>query len=303
MRLNGSSPEASRRKSGGSRSSSRALLLGNETSTCSVANSRKVQVKTGEAGEDGARRTSTDEEGRLLAFGVGPLVGGSAVKDSRRCAWLAVVALLLCAWMAGCHRGHAAPSPDLAEPTVVVRQESEALLLTWIDDKGDFHVEPRVAHGPMMGRDAVRVVDPSRDDSAHPDSVFVVDLRQIRPDGTYPVRNMARADFEAMAVARREKTGPTLASARSVSESPLPGWTRRRPARRSESHGLSLSFTALNGGRCVPRGGPIPEAQGNSLRRQGHREGPGRRQARCNRSSRKAGSMRDPSSSSTSEAN
>jgi glutaredoxin len=131
----------------------------------------------------------------------------------RRCAWLAVVALFLCAWTAACHRGHAAPSPDLAEPTVVVRQESDALLLTWIDDKGDFHVETRVADVPMMGRDAVRVVDPSRDDSAHPDSVFVVDLRQIRPDGTYPVRNMARADFEAMAVARREKTGPTLASA------------------------------------------------------------------------------------------
>jgi glutaredoxin len=59
----------------------------------------------------------------------------------------------------------------------------------------------------------VRVVDPSRDESSHPDSVFVVDLRQTRADGTYPVRTMTRTDFEAMAVARREKTGPTLASA------------------------------------------------------------------------------------------
>ena len=131
----------------------------------------------------------------------------------RRHAGLCVAALLLSLGVVACRRGHAAPSADPAEPTVVVRPESDGLLLTWIDDKGDFHVETRVADVPMMGRDAVRVVDPNRDESAHPDSVFVVDLRQSRADGSYPVRSMTRTDFEAMAVARREKTGPTLASA------------------------------------------------------------------------------------------
>jgi glutaredoxin len=131
----------------------------------------------------------------------------------RRHAGLCVAALLLSLGMVACRRGHAAPNPDPVEPTVVVRPESDGLLLTWIDDKGDFHVETRVADVPMMGRDAVRVVDPNRDESAHPDSVFVVDLRQSRADGSYPVRSMTRTDFEAMAVARREKTGPTLASA------------------------------------------------------------------------------------------
>jgi glutaredoxin len=130
----------------------------------------------------------------------------------RRHAGLCVAALLLSLGVA-CRRGHAPPSADPPEPTVVVRPESDGLMLTWIDDKGDFHVETRVADVPMMGRDAVRVVDPNRDEGAHPDSVFVVDLRQSRADGSYPVRSMTRTDFEAMAVARREKTGPTLASA------------------------------------------------------------------------------------------
>ena len=97
------------------------------------------------------------------------------------------------------------------EPTV--KDDSDAFLLTWIDDKGDFHVETRVTDVPMMGRDAVRVVDPANEDGSHADRVFVVDLRQIRADGTYPVRTMARADFDGIALARREKAGPTLAHA------------------------------------------------------------------------------------------
>ena len=132
---------------------------------------------------------------------------------SRRSVALAVAALLFCAAAVGCRRSHAAPAPDVTTATVVVRPESEGLLLTWIDDKGDFHIETRVADVPMTGRDSVRVVDPNRDDGAHPDSILVVDLRQPGGDGAYPVRTMTRAAFEAMAVARREKAGPTLASA------------------------------------------------------------------------------------------
>jgi glutaredoxin len=88
---------------------------------------------------------------------------------------------------------------------VVLKDDSEGLLLTWIDDKGDFHVETRVADVPLMGRDSVRVVDPNKDEGTHADRVFVADLRTVRP--------MTRVDFEGLALARREKTGPTLASA------------------------------------------------------------------------------------------
>lgn len=126
---------------------------------------------------------------------------------------MGVLLLVVCVAIGACHRSHASPTPDdLPVPSIVVTPESDGLLLTWIDDKGNFHVEARVADVPIMGRDAVRVEDPNHDDSAHPDLVTVVDLRQTRPDGTFPVRSMTRKDFEAMAVARREKAGPTLAN-------------------------------------------------------------------------------------------
>ena len=132
-----------------------------------------------------------------------------SLRLGRVCA--AALVVVLGAGSVGCHKSDASAAPPAA--TVVVRPESEGLLLTWIDDKGDFHVETKVDDVPMMGRDAVRVVDPAHEDTAHPDDVSVVDLRQAGPDGSYPVRTMTRTAFEAMAVARREKTGPTLASA------------------------------------------------------------------------------------------
>jgi glutaredoxin len=136
----------------------------------------------------------------------------------------ACVALLVVAGVA-CRRGHGsqgqpAAASDPAEPATVVKDDTEGLLLTWIDDKGDFHVETKVADVPLVGRDAVRVVDPAKDETASADRVAVVDLRQTRADGTYPVRWMTRADFEHMAVARREKTGPTLAQSAAP---PAPG--------------------------------------------------------------------------------
>lgn len=104
-------------------------------------------------------------------------------------------------------------SVDADTTSVVVKSDSEGFLLTWIDDKGDFHVETRVADVPLMGRDTVRVVDPDKDEGTHADRIFVADLRTAQADGTFPIHSMTRADFEALAVARREKNGPTLASA------------------------------------------------------------------------------------------
>ncbi|MGH7294966.1 MAG: glutaredoxin domain-containing protein, partial [Polyangiaceae bacterium] len=124
-----------------------------------------------------------------------------------------------------CKRAHGAGvSADGGDETsaIVVKQDSPGLLLTWIDDKGDFHVETSVAEVPMMGRDSVRVVDPTKDEGTHADRIFVADLRTARPDGTFPVRTMTRADFEAIAVARREKSGPTLASANPAEPPPGP---------------------------------------------------------------------------------
>jgi glutaredoxin len=122
-----------------------------------------------------------------------------------------VLAVLVAVCAAACKHPGPSPSASPDEPSTVVKPDSEGLLLTWIDDKGDFHVETRVGDVPMMGKDCVRVVDPNADPVAKGDRVVVADLRQANAAGAYPVRFMARADFEALAVARREKTGPTLA--------------------------------------------------------------------------------------------
>jgi glutaredoxin len=95
----------------------------------------------------------------------------------------------------------------------VVKDSTEGLLFAWIDDKGEFHIVEKTADVPIAGRDSVRVMDPTNYDTSHPDRVFVGDLRVAGPDGSYPVRMTTRDELDAIALARRGKNGPTLASA------------------------------------------------------------------------------------------
>ncbi len=115
--------------------------------------------------------------------------------------------------VASCHKkkdGGAATEDPSASASLVVKDSSEGFLFTWIDEKGDFHVEQKATDVPLIGRDAVRVVDPSREDGTHADRVFVADLRSAKPDGTYAVKLMARAEFDELAVARRKGKTATL---------------------------------------------------------------------------------------------
>src|SRR6185437_7417159 len=68
---------------------------------------------------------------------------------------------------------------------------------------------PKVAAVPEASRENVRVADPVKDPPKL-DDVFVTDLRTAGPDGHYPVKTMARPDFEKLAVDRRKATGKTL---------------------------------------------------------------------------------------------
>ncbi len=93
------------------------------------------------------------------------------------------------------------PTQDASPTPPVVTEASTDFLFTWIDEKGGGHVEQHVADVPVSARDAVRVADPNRDPPA--DQVWVADLRNAGPGGVYPVRTMKRAEWEAIAVARR----------------------------------------------------------------------------------------------------
>lgn len=121
--------------------------------------------------------------------------------------------------LVGCRKSSAggSESSDKAGPPEVT-DASENLLFTWIDEKGEFHVEQKVASVPASARDLVRVVDPEK--GAPPELVYLVDLRTAGPNGTYPVRTAPRDAFEKVAVERRAKSGKVLAAAPPSSAAP-----------------------------------------------------------------------------------
>ena len=129
--------------------------------------------------------------------------------------WLLVLLLTL---SFAC-KGKEAP-PTAAAPLPVVTDQSTDLLFTWIDDKGEFHVEQKAASVPVSARDVVRVADPVKDPPKL-DDVFVVDLRNAGPNGGYVVKTMSRPEFEKVAVERRKANGGVLSEHGAASA--LPG--------------------------------------------------------------------------------
>jgi len=118
--------------------------------------------------------------------------------------------LLFAVLWIGCGKGKKDPvGPDA--PPFVLKDDSQGLMLTWIDDKGEFHTEMNPKDVPLVGRDAVRVVDPTKDEGTHESKIFVADMRTAKPDGTYAIKSMTKAEYDQIAIARRQKHGPTLA--------------------------------------------------------------------------------------------
>jgi glutaredoxin len=125
-------------------------------------------------------------------------------------------ALLLIAALGGC--SHKAPddgtAPTAAKslPALTLKDDTPDLMLTWIDDKGDTHVELRPQDVPAAGRPLVRVVVSDREDGTH-DLFYVADLASKGEDGTYPTRTLRRHDWEAEIEKRRDaylaRTAPT----------------------------------------------------------------------------------------------
>jgi glutaredoxin len=111
---------------------------------------------------------------------------------------------------AACNRKGEVVAEAVAEPPVV-NDKTEGLQLTWIDEKGEFHIEQRVTDVPLVGRDVVRVrvLDPEHDVPTG-DRVFVADLRNPKTDGNYSVRAVPRSEFEDVAVKRRSKNGTAV---------------------------------------------------------------------------------------------
>jgi glutaredoxin len=135
--------------------------------------------------------------------------------------WLGVsAAIVLALGVAGGCRGKgghgdgddptgAAPSnADL--PKLSLRDDTPNLLLTWIDEKGDFHVVQKIADVPDKGKKEVRVVVTNREEGTGK-LVYVADLSRKNPDGSYPVNVMTRAAWDDKGASRRKERLEALA--------------------------------------------------------------------------------------------
>jgi len=122
------------------------------------------------------------------------------------------------------------PGDPAAPPAVVVApapfeltDETRDLLLTWIDEQGDFHVVQTLAEVPEVGRAQVRVVITSRDEGTG-QTVYVADLRNKDAQGRYPVTTMERAKWNELGADKRKVRMEELApKAPSVAEAAAAG--------------------------------------------------------------------------------
>ena len=129
-----------------------------------------------------------------------------------------LLVLALCLVVFGCK--HPAdpndPKPVSAEPKaaslppLTVKADSPNLLLTWIDDKGDFHVVQKPADVPVEGHKNVRVVQADKE-AGTGDLVYVANLDETAPDGSYRLKTLTRAQWDELGASRRKARLEALA--------------------------------------------------------------------------------------------
>lgn len=110
------------------------------------------------------------------------------------------------------------PDGELVEPPFAVRGEAEDLLLVWFDSEG-LHTAPNRSAIPEAHRECVRVDDLRLppEERLDPEFVYVADLRRPRDDGSYPVRKMTRAAFDA----RVEQAAPSALPSAEEGQEPV----------------------------------------------------------------------------------
>jgi glutaredoxin len=153
-------------------------------------------------------------------------------------------ALALCAGaLGGCKKKQPEPADEPASaapktnelPPLALRDDTPNLLLTWIDEKGDFHVVMKPGDVPEPHRNQVRVVVTDRTDGTG-SLVYVADLSKKEGDGSYPVKTMTRNAWDELGAslrkARLEALAPPPASAAEASaaaSASAPAPSQRRP--------------------------------------------------------------------------
>ncbi len=107
-------------------------------------------------------------------------------------------------------------------PPLEVRADTPNLLLTWVDDKGDFHVTQKPADVPTEGRATVRVVVTTREEGTGA-LVYVANLDETNATGAYRLKTMPRAQWEEIGASKRKARMEALAPSALPSSLPAPG--------------------------------------------------------------------------------
>jgi glutaredoxin len=112
--------------------------------------------------------------------------------------------------------------PKPAElPALEVREDTPNLLLTWIDDKGDFHVVQKPSEVPREGRSTVRIVKTDREEGTGK-LVYVANLDETTATGAYRLRTMPRAQWEELGASKRKARLEALAPSAAPPAAPSP---------------------------------------------------------------------------------
>jgi len=111
-------------------------------------------------------------------------------------------------------------SPKAADlPSLEVKADTPNLLLTWIDDKGDFHVVQKPADVPTEGRGTVRVVLTNREEGTGK-LVYVANLDETTATGAYRLKTMPRTEWEELGASKRKARLEALAPSALPSTTP-----------------------------------------------------------------------------------
>jgi glutaredoxin len=114
----------------------------------------------------------------------------------------------------------AGTTPKTAElPPLEVKADTPNLLLTWIDDKGDFHVAQKPSDVPTEGRGTVRVVVTSREEGTG-NLVYVANLDETTASGAYRLKTMPRTEWEELGAGKRKARLEALAPSALPSNQP-----------------------------------------------------------------------------------
>jgi glutaredoxin len=106
--------------------------------------------------------------------------------------------------------GTAPAHPAGALPELELRDETPNLLLTWVDEAGEFHVTEKILDVPEAGKPRVRVVLTDREVGTGA-LVYVANLSAKQADGSYPVDVWPRNRWDEHGAERRKQRMETFA--------------------------------------------------------------------------------------------